>query len=42
MEKAYHPFMLGVQWHPEGTPRADEPSQRLFRALVEAARDKRG
>ncbi len=29
-------FVLGVQWHPEGM--RDEPSRRLFRALVRASR----
>lgn len=37
IENPDHPFLLGVQWHPEGTYREDEPSQRIFRALVEAA-----
>jgi putative glutamine amidotransferase len=32
-----HGFVLGVQWHPETLWRRDEPSRRLFRALVEAA-----
>lgn len=30
-------FLLGVQWHPERSPEAPA-TQRLFRALVEAAR----
>jgi putative glutamine amidotransferase len=32
-----HPFGFGVQWHPEWL-QAHEPQRRLFRALVEAAR----
>lgn len=31
-------FVIGVQWHPEGTWREDPNSQKLFRALVDAAR----
>jgi putative glutamine amidotransferase len=30
-------FVLGVQWHPEGTWRTDPPSKKLFRALVRAS-----
>lgn len=37
LEVADHPFALGVQWHPERTAPGD-PSQRLFSALVAAAR----
>ncbi len=33
-------FVLAVQWHPERTVKEDEPSRAIFRALVEAARDK--
>jgi putative glutamine amidotransferase len=32
-----HPFYIGVQWHPEELVGRDEPSRRLFRALVEHA-----
>jgi putative glutamine amidotransferase len=32
-----HPFFVGVQWHPEELD--DEPSRRLFREFVRAARD---
>ena len=31
-----HPFALGVQWHPELSPRTS-PHGRLFEALCEAA-----
>jgi putative glutamine amidotransferase len=30
-----HPYYVGVQWHPEELD--DEPSARLFRALIDAA-----
>ena len=35
MESVEHRFLLGVQWHPECM--TDQVSERLFRALVEAA-----
>lgn len=34
-------FVLGVQWHPEGTWRTDTHSKKLFRALVKAAEETR-
>src|SRR5580698_3449393 len=34
-------FVLAVQWHPERSVDDDEPSQAIFRALVEAARAKK-
>ena len=37
IERADHPFALGVQWHPELSP-AGGPQGRLFRSLVAAAR----
>lgn len=33
-----HPWLIGVQWHPELTAAHDPVQQRLFDALVEAAR----
>lgn len=33
-----HPWLLAVQWHPELTAASDPVQQRLFTALVEAAR----
>lgn len=37
-EDPAHPFMLGVQWHPEDLAcEADPPSRALFHAFVEAA-----
>ena len=35
-------FVLAVQWHPERSVDDDEPSRAIFRALVEAARERRG
>jgi putative glutamine amidotransferase len=36
-EDPSHPFLVGVQWHPERRP--DDPlTQALFRGLVSAAR----
>jgi putative glutamine amidotransferase len=40
IEAVEHPerrFVLGVQWHPEGTWRHDPPSRKLFQALIQAA-----
>ncbi|MFN8441524.1 MAG: gamma-glutamyl-gamma-aminobutyrate hydrolase family protein [Caldilineaceae bacterium] len=37
-EKGDHPFLLLVQWHPEASAMIDPVQQRLFNALVEAAR----
>lgn len=34
-----HPWVLAVQWHPEKTAAEDITQQRLFDALVEAARE---
>ncbi len=39
LELREHPFAVGVQWHPECIPQA-ENMQRLFRAFVQAAEDK--
>jgi putative glutamine amidotransferase len=39
VELMFHPFFLGVQWHPECLP--DSPSDRaIFSALVRAASPK--
>jgi len=35
-------FVLAVQWHPERSVEDDEPSRAIFRALVEAARERHG
>jgi len=35
------PFIVGVQWHPEGTWRDDPYSRKLFSAFVQAARGRR-
>jgi putative glutamine amidotransferase len=39
-EGVEHPgkrFVLGVQWHPEGTWQHDPYSRKLFEALIQAA-----
>jgi putative glutamine amidotransferase len=38
LELPRHPFLIGVQWHPEHTAADDPAQQRLFDALVAAAR----
>lgn len=38
VESTVHDFVMGLQWHPEGTYFNDEPSKKIFHALVEAAR----
>jgi putative glutamine amidotransferase len=35
-----HPFVVGVQWHPEDLAGRDEAARRLFQALVAAARSR--
>jgi len=37
VEMPDHPFVIGVQWHPERLFSGDEPSRRLFAAFVQAA-----
>lgn len=37
VESTAHDFVLGLQWHPEGTYFNDGPSKKIFHALVEAA-----
>ena len=37
VESTIHDFVIGLQWHPEGTYFNDEPSRKIFHALVEAA-----
>ncbi|MCC5806441.1 MAG: gamma-glutamyl-gamma-aminobutyrate hydrolase family protein [Opitutales bacterium] len=39
VEIADHPFAVGIQWHPEYLPQSRR-QQRLFHALVEAARER--
>lgn len=36
IEHPAHPYCIGVQWHPEGLQQ-DEPSDKLFKSLIEAA-----
>jgi putative glutamine amidotransferase len=37
IEHTKHPFMIGVQWHPEYLPQI-KLQQRLFKSLVEPSR----
>lgn len=37
VESAEHDFVIGVQWHPEGTYLVDESSKKIFRAFIKAA-----
>ena len=37
LEHPERPFVIGVQWHPEGTWEDDPYSKKLFHALVQAA-----
>ena len=37
LEDATHPFLVGVQWHPERTMEHSDASRRLMRAFVAAA-----
>jgi putative glutamine amidotransferase len=41
IELPNHPWFVGVQWHPEITAAEDAQQQRLFDALVAAARQRR-
>jgi putative glutamine amidotransferase len=38
IESTVHPFVLGVQWHPEGMAEKDSFAQALFSAFVEQCR----
>jgi putative glutamine amidotransferase len=37
LEDPSRPFMLGVQWHPEGLWKKDAAARKLFKALIAAA-----
>jgi putative glutamine amidotransferase len=37
VEYPAHKFVIGVQWHPEGTWENDPNSKKLFRAFINAA-----
>lgn len=37
VESGEHKFVLGVQWHPEGSYLKDESSKKIFRAFIKAA-----
>ncbi|MBI3803337.1 MAG: gamma-glutamyl-gamma-aminobutyrate hydrolase family protein [Nitrospirae bacterium] len=41
VEHIEHPWLIGVQWHPELAAEKDPLQQRLFDALVKAAADRR-
>jgi putative glutamine amidotransferase len=41
LEHTAHPWLVGVQWHPECSAAEDESQQRLFNVLVEQARTRR-
>ena len=41
IEHKKYPFMIGVQWHPEYMPQS-AIQRRLFKALVDMAKEKRG
>jgi putative glutamine amidotransferase len=41
VEMRAHPWLVAVQWHPESTAAEDATQQRLFDALVAAAREHR-
>jgi putative glutamine amidotransferase len=41
VEMREHPWLVGVQWHPEYTAADDATQQRLFDALIEEARRRR-
>ncbi|GAA3405793.1 gamma-glutamyl-gamma-aminobutyrate hydrolase family protein [Paenibacillus hodogayensis] len=38
IESTAHPFVIGVQWHPEDTAASDDVSRKLFEAFVAACR----
>lgn len=40
IEHETHPFVLGVQWHPEDTAASDDVSRLLFEAFVGACRSR--
>jgi len=37
LERPGKPYVIGVQWHPEGTWRDDPFSKKLFRSFLRAA-----
>jgi putative glutamine amidotransferase len=40
VEMPGHPWLFGIQWHPELTPAREPAGERLFAALVAAARER--
>ena len=41
IEHETHPWLVAVQWHPEVSAETDPTQQRIFDALVEAARERK-
>jgi putative glutamine amidotransferase len=39
IERVDYPFLMGVQWHAEGTWMQEKTSQRIFKRFVEAAKE---
>ncbi|MCQ6562927.1 gamma-glutamyl-gamma-aminobutyrate hydrolase family protein [Paenibacillus mendelii] len=39
IESVSHPFVLGVQWHPETSAQVDEISRKLFEAFIQACKE---
>lgn len=37
MESKHHEFVMAIQWHPEGSYKTDETSQKLFNKFIEVA-----
>ena len=43
IESKQHPFVLGLQWHPENLAMEnDQPSLKIFQGFIEATRNQKG